>query len=209
MKRSGWLLSLALLGAACSDSTAPVTGSADSELQFVRFPATPPVETLQKSFWAVRGENRELVIRYLPDEVGDEGHEFLEFRVSDESLLRRPDGTAFAEGDSIEITVTLSNDGRFLFDFQPSGLVFDPDEPARLKITYRGVDDDLDGDSDVDDDDADLESRMRVWKQERAGEPWFPLGTLKVEDFDEIEGEITGFTGFCIAGRRESSQSES
>lgn len=189
-----------VLGVGCSDSTGPEPGKVDDELEFVRFPATPPVETLQASFWAVKGENRELEIDYLPDEVGQEAEEFLEFEVPGNGLLRRPDGSLFAEGDSILITVTLSSDGRFLFDMQPSGLEFDPDHPARLEITYRGLDDDLDGDGDVDSDDDDLESRLRVWKQERSGEPWFPVGTLHVEDFDEIEGEITGFTGFCIAG---------
>lgn len=200
MKAMRWGLLLVLLGAGCSDSTGPEPGKTEAELQFVRFPATPPLETFQASFWAVKGDDRELEIRYLPEEPGEEGEEFLEFRVPAEGLLRRPDGTLFADGDSIRITVTVSQDGRFLFDFQPSGLQFDRDHPARLDVTYRRVDDDLDGDGDVDDDDDDLESRLRVWKQESASEPWFPVGTLHIEDFDEIEGEITSFTGFCIAG---------
>ena len=200
MRATRWWLLLALVGAGCSDSTGPEQGKTEDELQFVRFPSTPPVETLQASFWAVKGVDRELEIRYLPDQPGEEGEEFLEFRVPAEGLLRRPDGSLFADGDSIRITVTLSADGRFLFDLQPSGLQFDRDHPARLDVTYRGVDDDLDGDGDVDGDDDDLESRLRVWKQERAGEPWFPIGTFHIEDFDEIEGEITSFTGFCIAG---------
>lgn len=200
MKASRWALFLAAMTFACSDSVGPEEGKTEEELQFVRFPSTPEVETLQASFWAVRGENRELEIRHLPDEPGEEGEEFLEFRVGGSSLLRRPDGSLFDDGDSILITVTLSEDGRFLFDLQPSGLQFDPEHPARLEISYRGVEDDLDGDGDVDQDDDDLEGRLRVWKQERPGEHWFPVGTLHIEDFDEIEGEITGFTGFCIAG---------
>lgn len=200
MNASKWWILLTVAGIACSDSMGPDAGRTDGELEFVRFPATPPVETLQASFWAVKGDGRELEIRQLPDEVGEEGDEFLEFRVPGDGLLRRPDGSLFAEGDSILITVALSADGRFLFDFQPSGLQFNPEHPARLKITYRGVDDDLDGDGDVDDDDDDLESRLRVWKQEGPGQNWFQVGTLHIDDFDEIEGEITGFTGFCIAG---------
>lgn len=200
MRAMRWCLLVALAGAGCSESTGPEPGITEAELQFLRFPATPPVETLQASFWAVKGDNRELEIRYLPDEPGEEGEEFLEFRVPAEGLLRRPDGSLFADGDSIRITVTLSEDGRFLFRFQPSGLRFDPEHPARLDITYRGVDGDLNGDGNVDGNDEDLKSRLRVWKQERVGEPWFPIGTLHIEDFDEIEGEITSFTGFCIAG---------
>lgn len=197
-KRWWWLFAMAFVG--CSDSTGPEPSRVETELQFVRFRATPPVETLQASFWAKRGQGRELEIRYLPDKPGEDGEEFLEFRVPGDGLLRRPDGTLFGPGDSIRITVTLSADGRFLFDFQPSGLQFDPEHPARLKVTYRQIEDDLDGDGDVDGDDEDLEARLRVWKQERPGERWFPVGTLRIEDFDEIEGEITSFTGFCIAG---------
>lgn len=196
-----WLIVIVIVAAAgCSDSTGPEGGKTEDELRFVRFPSTPPIETFQASFWAVKGEGRELEINYLPEEVGEEGEEFLEFRVGGNSLLSRPDGSLFADGDSILITVTVSEDGRFLLDLQPSGLRFDPEHPARLEITYRPVDGDLDGDGDVDDDDADLEQDLRVWKQERPGERWFPVGTLHIDDLDEIEGEITGFTGFCIAG---------
>lgn len=201
MRAVRWLLPVLVAGlAACNDSSAPDEERTDAELQFVRFPATPPLSRLQASFWAVRGDDREVVINYLPDELGGEGEEFLEFRVPGDGLLRRPDGSFFAPGDSVQITVTVSPDGRFLFDFQPSGLVFDPDHPARLEISYRRIDDDLDGDGDADEDDDDLDARLRVWKQELPGTPWRAVGTVRLEDFDEIEGVITSFTGFCIAG---------
>lgn len=196
-----WALpALVLLAAGCDDTSAPDAGKTDAELEFVRFPATPPLAALQASFWAVAGDDRRVAIRYLPDEVGEDGEEFLEFRVPGDGLFRRPDGTRFADGDSILITVIVSPDGRFLFELQPSGLVFNPDHPARLKVTYRRVEDDLDGDGDVDDDDLELDSRLQVWKRELPGTPWRPIGTVRVEDFDEIEGVITSFTGFCIAG---------
>lgn len=200
MTRLRWLPLALLLFAGCGDSTGPDQGTPETELDFVRFGATPPLQSLQVSFWAVAGDDREGVIRYVPDEPGEEGDEFLEFKVPGDGLLRRPNGSRFARGDSIRITITVSGDGRFLFDFQPSGLVFDPDHPARLRIRYPELEDDLDGDEDVDDDDVDLAARLKVWKQEAAGRPWFPQTTLRFDDLDEIEGVITSFTGFCIAG---------
>jgi hypothetical protein len=195
-----WLLCALVLSAACGDATGPQRGRAESELVFVRFPDTPPVETLEVSFWAAYDENREAVIRYQPERPGDEGREFLEFRVPNRSLLRRPDGTRFAPGDSILITITLSADGRFLLDMQPSGLVFDPNRPARLRIRYDRLSGDLNGDGIVDERDDRLDVRMRMWKQERPGELWFPIGTVRARELREIEGRITSFTGFCIAG---------
>lgn len=200
MRVTGWLLLVVTLcSAGCSDSTGPEIRQ-ESSLEFVRFPATPPVESLQVSFWAVRGENREGVIRYLPEEPGKEGREFLEFRVPGAALQRRPDGTSFAEGDSIRITITLSGDGRFLFDMQPSGLTFSRDQPARLRIRYDRVGDDLNGDGTIDDSDERIDARMRVWQQEQPGQPWVSIGTVRFKEAREIEGRIDGFTGFAIAG---------
>jgi hypothetical protein len=199
-RRTVGVLALALVVAGCRDSTGPDVGIDESLLQFVRFPAAPPVETLQVSFWAKRGENREAVIRYLPEEPGREGREFLEFRVPGDALLRRPDGRVFADGDSIRITITLSEDGRFLVDMQPSGLVFAADRPARLRMRYDRLGGDLNGDGRVDDDDSRLDEQLMMWKQERPGSRWFPVGTVRFKDQYEIEGRITSFTGFCIAG---------
>ena len=200
-----WALVLVLLAGAvgCGDGG---TGPADdavpeSQLTFLRFPAAlQPLVSRSGSFYAVKGDDRELVLRYQPESPDEEGEEFLEFRVPGDALLRRPDGRSFQAGDSILISVQVSGDGRFLFDFQPSGLRFDPDHAPRLRISYRALDDDLDDDGDLDDADDAFERSMRLWRQERSGQPWYPVGSMKLEDVDEIDGEITGFTGFAIAG---------
>lgn len=191
-----------IFGWGCGDTAGPAEeGVPEADLTFLRFPAeVQPLVTRTGSFWAVKGENRELVLRYAPEEPGEEGEQFLEFRVPSDALLRRPDGTRFERGDSIRITVEVSEDGRFLFDFQPSGLEFDPDHPPRLRVTYRAVGGDLDGDGDEDEEDESLEDEVRLWRQEAPGELWFPMGVIKLEDVDEIDGEIFGFTGFAIAG---------
>lgn len=169
-----------------------------AQLRFVPLPAgvaaqLPP----ELRLWAVRGENRRLELDVAVD--GGEPEDFLRFEVDGESLLARPDGTLFAEGDSVEIVVRF--DTRFfLFDFEPSGLRFDPDRPARLDVDYGAARGDLDGSGFADDDDDEFEGRIDLWRQESPGDPWVRTGTLKLEDLDEIRAEITGFTGFVLAG---------
>jgi len=170
----------------------------DAELTVVRF---DPVsfQSAQKtgSFWAVKGENRELELLY-DDSSGPGSDEFLEFQVDADALLQRPDGTFFEDGDSILITVTVDPSGDFLFDFQPSGLRFNPNEPAELEINFSLADPDVNRDGVVDGEDAALREALEVWQQEGVGEDWIRLLTLRVRE-DEIRADVAGFTTFAAA----------
>ncbi|HEX7050143.1 MAG TPA: Ig-like domain-containing protein [Longimicrobiales bacterium] len=174
----------------------------ESELQFLSFSSSSgstPMGSATTSFWAVRGENRSAEILYGPEAGEAAGEELLTFEVPGNSLLEYPDGTPFDRGDSVQITIHLDAEGRFVFRFEPSGLRFDPEHPAELEIDYRGADLDLDGDGDVDAEDDEAERELYLWKQEREGDPWLRLGTVKLEDLDELEAKIDGFTGFAVA----------
>jgi hypothetical protein len=193
------LLTVALGLTACGDPTEPeLQQKPEDELVVVRFEATR-FETAQRSgsFWAVRGEERRLELRY-EDSSGPGGPEFLEFRVRDESLLERPDGTLFQEGDSILITVAVDPDGRFVFDFQPSGLAFNPDEPAELEVNTELADQDLNGDGVVNEADDRIKQELSIWKQENLNDPWLQLQSLRIREH-EIRADVTGFTGFACA----------
>ncbi|MCA9299428.1 MAG: hypothetical protein KDA28_10195 [Phycisphaerales bacterium] len=191
-----------LLAFACDDDPAgpsPGDQKPEGELTFVRFDPTSFGDVpLQASFWAVRGDDRRLEMRSNGTQDDEDGERFLELRIDDETLLRRPDGTPFAEGDSILITVTVDPGGRFLFDFQPSGLVFNPDEPAELKIRYVLGDDDFDHDGDVDEDDEAFEALLAIWQREAASDPFVRLQTFEV-DAEELKADLLGFTGFALA----------
>ncbi len=193
MKRWCWLLLCGLL-LGCSDDPAQPgdDGVPEGELVFMRFASENAVTVREASFWAKRGEHRRLEIDYA------NGDEFLEFEVRDESLLRRPDGTLFQEGDSILITVTLDPSNRIILDFQPSGLIFNPLEPAQLEINYQQNDPDIDDDGDHDDDDLELEAAMRIWMREQAGLPWLPLATVRIDE-DDLRAGVLSFTGFAMA----------
>jgi hypothetical protein len=199
--RSKWLAIL-LLGAIAACDGASVTEPLvpEDSLEFLRFPAElAPLVTNTGSFWAVSGENREMVLRYAPEPGEDEGDEFLRFKVAGNSLFQRPDGTRFLRGDSVRITVRVDDARRFLFEFEPSGLRFDPNQPAEMRVRYRRIGDDLNGDGLTNDDDIEFEQRLNFWKRERSGDPWQRIGTVRFEDLKELEAEIEDFTGFCIA----------
>jgi hypothetical protein len=195
MKRTMQFLALLLL-VACSDD--PVQPVDETDLKFMRFESSSAITVRQASFWAVKGRDSRLLMRYAPTQPGDEGHKFLEFKVDDNSLLRRPNGSLFLPGDSVLITVRLDDSDRFIVHFEPSGLVFNPLEPAELEISYERGDRDIDDDGDRDDSDVRLEQQLRVWRQERPGLPWLPLVSVRIDD-DEIEGRVLSFTGFAMA----------
>jgi hypothetical protein len=115
------------------------------------------------------------------------------------SLRARPDGTPFAEGDSILITIRVVDPAQMLFELEPSGLTFSPDVPAELKIHYDQTGGDLDDDGDVDVDDDAIESTMAIWRQESPGDPFVRVGTAVVEDLEEAEAELQGFSRYALA----------
>jgi len=194
-------LSLAALAlaASCGDATGPEQRTS-AELTFVKLaPDAPDILDVTASFYAVRGENRELRLRFAPLPGAVESEDYLRFEVDNESLDRRPDGSVIAEGDSVLITVHVVDLQKMIFEFQPSGLRFNANRPARLKVEFNHFDADLDGDGDIDATDTQLETRLALWKQENAGEPWVKLPTVLKFETNEAEAAITGFTGYALA----------
>ena len=204
LTRAAIALLAALALAACSDSTG---GDDDgeivetSELGFLRLAEeAPPFPVTTKSFWAKRGTDREVRLYHEP--VGGDSTEFLRFRVRDDALWARPNGTRFAHGDSVLITVTVVDLANLIVDFQPAGLRFNPGEPAELKFKFSEADDDIDDDGDVDADDLSREQALAIWRRESPAQPWVQLSSVVEVELDEIEADILGFTNYAIAYRR-------
>jgi hypothetical protein len=195
---------LALLGGlgACSSSspTSPGDGSKPpASLTVVRLAATsPPLFNSPDSFYAVKGVDRELHIDFQ-DPAGGPGEEFFRLRVRQGSLLSRPDGTPFAVGDSVLITVRIVDPSKILFELEPSGLSFDPAEPAELKIHYNHADHDFNEDGVVNAFDSTIKTKLAIWRQELLTDPFIRLGSVNVEDLEEINADILGFTRYAIA----------
>jgi hypothetical protein len=171
----------------------------EDELTFVRFTAASPPAVTQASMWAVHGQERTLTIRYAEQPASEPP--LLEFQVAAQSLLARPDGTLFLPGDSVQITVNVDPQGRFLFDFQPSGLVFSSAFPARLRINDDRADPDLNRDGVVNQEDATIAARLRIWQQEAPGLAFLAIPTIRIQLLGTglLEGRVTHFTGFAMA----------
>ena len=190
--------SLALLLAACADSSAPSDQRFD--LNFLR-PAlsAPPVANPVVSFYAKKGQDTEAIMWYRKRVDRPDSTEFLRFRLEDNSLLARPDGSPFAIGDSILITITLADPQRLIIDMQPSGLRFSPVKPAELKLSFEEVDEDINDDGVVDEDDGAIVGQFAIWRRERVGDPWVKLSSIVEMGTYEVKAFINGFTGYAIA----------
>ena len=204
MHRGPWsvLVALAVVGfVGCGPDGSGPGGTPEPDLSIIEHdPLAPRLYNPRDSFWAKRGDNREIELYYRdPQNPADYGDELLRFEVPGEGLSRRPDGSAFAPGDSILITVAVVDSSRLLFEFTPAGLQFDPDHPARLRLRYRNANHDFDGDGAPDPDDDAIEMLLDLWRQPAPGGPWFKLGGVKFEDLDEIDANILGFSRFAVA----------
>ncbi len=199
------LLAVALLLAvgACSDDGPspddPGSQRPEDELRLLRLAAGAPLlEEDSISFWAFRGESVEQKLYFLAP-GGGRGDEYLSLKLEDETLRARPDGTPFAEGDSVLITIKAVDPTQVLFELEPTGLQFSSSHPAELKIRYAEADPDLNDDGEDDEEDDAVELRIGIWRQEQPGDPFVRLGTARVEELKELEAELTGFSRYAIA----------
>jgi hypothetical protein len=181
----------------CSENTGPESRP-DAELTIVQQDTlAPPLDSTVARFWAKVGDGRDVRIEYAPPL--DSAEDFLRFEVPGNGLLRKPDGSTFQPGDSILITVTVVDPARFLFRFEPAGLQFDPDHPARLKLHYLFANHDFDNDGVVDSDDDAIEQLLDMWHRTGATGPWFRVGSVKFEESDEIDANILSFSEYALA----------
>jgi hypothetical protein len=185
--------------AACGSSTenAPPDQLPESELTFLSpRPGAPPLAVSAVSLIAIKGQGSEARLEYAT------GEDFLRFKLDGESLLRRPNGLPFQDGDAVVITIAVVDAARMIVQFSPAGLQFDPSHPAELRLRYAEADDDLDDDGDVDDDDEEIELDFSIWRQETIGAPWERIGSAVLKDQEEVEADLTGFTRYAIGYRR-------
>jgi hypothetical protein len=196
------LLLAALLGivGSCSDGNAPNDGTKPpSELNVIHVaPTSTPLFNPSDSFYAKRGEDREVRI-FFQDETGHQGEEYLRLRVNAQSLRALPDGTPILEGDSVLIHVNVVDPTEMLFELTPSGLQFNPLEPAELKIHYDHANGDLNNDGSVDGEDDSLESTLSIWRQEQLGDPFVRLTSVLSVEIDEAVADLTGFSRYALA----------
>jgi hypothetical protein len=189
------------VGLSCTDAIAPSdTSERDAtDLRLLAAPAgTPALVTSQISFYAVKGRATSGNIWYRPRAGATDSTKFLEFKVGAASLDRRADGTVIAPGDSVLITLTVTDPTHFIIEMQPSGLKFASTDQPRLKFSFAACGDDLNYDGRVDAADADMQAALSVWRQEGPFQPWFKVPSIVTTATKDIETSLAGFTGYAI-----------
>lgn len=203
------LAAAAAAAVACSDSAndGGGGGTPPSQLNVLRLPPTaPPLCNDSTGAWFRKdpnGQDQEIILEFPdngdPNNCGLNTHEFASLKVRPLSLQRRPDGTLVSDGDSIFISMKWVGNDSVLFEFQPTGLLFDPSEAPELRIHYDEVGPDLNGDGSDDSEDATVEQLLDIWRQEHPGDPFFRVGTGKSESLKEVEAKLNGFSRFALA----------
>ena len=189
------VIAVAALAACGGDSTGPqAITKPTTDLHFLRLSATAPqLEATVVSFFAVKGQDREIRVRFK------NGEDYLRFRVFANSLLQRPDGSAIANGDSVLITITITDPTKLQADFQPAGLKFSSSNPARLQFEFGEADKDLNEDGVVNAIDTSLIPQISTWRQEVAGGDWLKIGSIVEIEINEVKADISGFSGYALA----------
>lgn len=187
--------------AACGEGTAPDVVGPDQRSPLAFNPVrlrqgAPSLASTQVQFWARYDRDREVTLYFRPQPGDSDSTEFLEFKVPARSLLRDASGRIFANQDSVLITISVPDPTRFQVVFAPAGLRFSPNRPAELEFSLEERDDDLDGDGDDEDDDF-LE--LDLWRQETPTSLWERIGSLVIEELEDIKADILGFTGYAVA----------
>ena len=185
----------------CSDATAPdgVNERAPTDLRLLSAPyGTPPLVSNQSSFWAVKGKLSGTDIWYRPRPGASDSTKFLEFRLGTGSLDRRPDGSTIAVGDSVLITLTVTDPTHFIVDLQPSGLMFAGNDQPRLRISFAACGDDLNYDKQIDATDAAMLASVSMWRQEAPFQSWFKMTSTVEPTAKEVDTRLGGFTGYAL-----------
>ena len=200
MRRLLFMFVMVVMAAACSNSSGPSVPAPRATLNFVRQDSSyKPLLSTQGVFYAKVGQDRLVRLVYQGSAPTDSGAEFLRFEVPGDGLYRKPDGTPFTPGDSILITVTVVDPKRFNFDFQPSGLQFNPNDPARLKVEYHYADPDYDGDGTVDSSDANIAAILSLWRREPPDSLWFQMAAVKSVELQEFDAAVLQFSQYAVA----------
>lgn len=188
--RAAFLGLLGVLTAGCSDSTAPAGGRPPSELTFLQLKVTAqPLLANSVTFAACKGQEAQGQL-FFNDGSDQEGEEFARLKLDSQSLLAHPDGTPFAAGECVNITMSKDPSSTdVMVQLEPTGLKFDPSHPAELRLDYgeaEGVD-------------PIVLAKVGVWRQEQASDPFVLIGSVIQTDLLKFRANLTGFSRYALA----------
>jgi hypothetical protein len=191
---------IVLFGGACHERIAGVETRSTDQLHLLTIRASaPPLAALSASFYAKRGEDRDVALYYHALAGAADSIRLLALHVPAGALASAPDGRVYAPGDSVLITVTVTDPAHMIVSFEPTGLTFSSADPARLEMSLAEIDRDLNQDGVIDARDTQLEAEVALWAQETPGGLWTRLTTALFLDLQSLDGAIPGFSGYAAA----------
>jgi hypothetical protein len=161
---------------------------APADLNILRLAQPPVLISDSVSFWAVKDQDRFVEIFYA-DSLGQPGERLLSFEVPRKALATYPDGTKFEDRDSVLIVVRVTDPATLAFDFEPSGLRFKSDKPARLTVGY--------GRAMTQPSPAEVE--FGIWMQEQINEDFTRLASRVDAILSQVTADVPGFSRYAIA----------
>jgi len=188
-------LTLVLVAAGCTDQTGPSPAAVPAPLAAVvpmpppgthilrQSPAAPRLQTYQVSFWAKRGTQTTV---------------FLRFRIPINGLVAGAGGVPLARGDSVRITLTIDT-VLFNVDFQPSGVLFSTSSPAQLGIWYQDANPDLNGDAVVDALDETLKEQLAIWYRGTRSDAWRQLWSKNDTTQELVTAALYHFSQYAVS----------
>jgi hypothetical protein len=198
---------LAALVAACHDD--PTGPRPDGSVQSVTTTSTPhflqakagapKIANPVIKFYAKKGQRKTVFMLYHARPGRRDSSDLIRFRLRENSLLTRPNGSPIRAGDSVLITLKLVDPVKLIVDFQPAGLRFNSQDPADLRIRWAETNPDVNRDGAVNQQDATLKQRLKIWKRESSTSPWIRTPSLVNVPSQECELDVTGFTRYAVA----------
>ncbi len=193
-----------LIGCSSSTDSGGSTTRPPSELNFLQLaPTAPALCSNSVTFDATKGVDVEASLQFPepgePADCSGGTEDFARLRIDKETLLELPDGTPLNDGDVVTITMTWVGGDSIMVQLEPTGLKFNPAKPAELKVEYSEASDDLNHNGTVDSEDAAIEQELGLWRQATLADPFVLIGSIKLEDVNEFEADLNGFSRYAIA----------
>jgi hypothetical protein len=160
---------------------------------------TPPLVANHVSFYAVKGRDTGVDLYFHAASGRSDSLKLLTLRIGSNALDRRPDGSVIVPGDSVLISLTVTDPYHLVVDFQPAGLKFAVTDRPLLTVSWAACGDDLNYDGKVDSSDDVVVRNLGIWRQESASLPWFKQPGMTSKAIREVATEIPGFTGYALA----------
>ena len=199
-------LALALLAAGCSDQLGPsappplfARGGPSRSIPILQQSATAPaLETYHVAFTAYVGQSSLVTVRYQPSAGQLVGDPFLRFEIPRNGLVAGASGVALRRGDSVAITLTIDPNS-FSVDFQPSGVMFAANAPARLALWYGNANLDLNGNGVSDGGDRTLIEQLAIWYQLSPSSSWFKQLSRNDPTQTVVGTELYHFSEYAVS----------